>query len=93
MENITNLIIVLVLVFILNIPFGYWRQGEKRFSIYWVLAVHLPIPVVVFLRLYFELGFQWWTYPFMIFAFFMGQWTGARIRKMRDSKFEIEKTN
>ena len=83
MDNIINLIIVLVLVFILNIPFGYWRQGVKKFSLYWFLAVHLHIPAVVFLRLYFDLGFQWWTYPFMILAFFMGQWSGARIRKKR----------
>ncbi len=78
-----NLIIVLVLVFILNLPFGYWREGVKKFSIYWFLAVHLPIPVVVFLRLYFELGFQWWTYPFMIAVFFGGQWFGAFFRRKR----------
>ncbi len=90
MEEYTNLLIVLALVFILNVPFGYWRQGVKKFSIYWFLAVHLPIPVVVYLRLHFELGFQWWTYPFMIFSFFMGQWTGARIRKSRDVKLDIE---
>ena len=84
MHNIENLIIVLVLVFILNLPFGYWRQGVKKFSLQWFLAIHIPIPFVVFLRLYFELGFQWWTYPFMIFAFFLGQWVGARIRKKRD---------
>ena len=76
-----NLIIVLILVFILNLPFGYWREGVKKFSIYWFLAVHLPIPVVVFLRLHFELGFQWWTYPFMIAAFFGGQWFGGYIRR------------
>jgi len=93
MDNITNFLIVLLLVFILNMPFGYWRQGVKKFSLYWFLAVHLPIPVVVYLRLHFELGFQWWTYPFMIFAFFMGQWTGARIRKKRDAKIQIEERN
>jgi len=85
MENITNFIIVLILVFILNIPCGYWRQGVKKFGVYWFLAVHLPIPVVVFLRFYFHLGFQWWTYPFMIFVFFMGQWLGANIRKKKAS--------
>ncbi len=79
-----NLIIVIILVFILNLPFGYWREGVKKFSIYWILAVHLPIPVVVFLRLYFELGFQWWTYPFIIAAFFGGQWVGGYFRRKKD---------
>ncbi|OYT11433.1 MAG: hypothetical protein B6I18_04150 [Bacteroidetes bacterium 4572_112] len=78
-----NLIIVLILVFILNLPFGYWREGVKKFSIYWFLAVHLPIPIVVFLRLHFELGFQWWTYPFMIAAFFGGQWFGGYFRRRK----------
>ncbi|RLD67741.1 MAG: hypothetical protein DRI84_01635 [Bacteroidetes bacterium] len=87
MENITNLIIVLILVFILNTPFGYWRQGVKKLSLQWFLAIHIPIPFVVFLRLYFELGFQWWTYPFMIFAFFMGQWLGAYFRIKREDNY------
>jgi len=83
MNEYIALTIVCLLVFILNLPFGYWRQGVKKFSLQWALAIHLPIPLVVALRFGFHLGFQLYTYPFMVGAFFFGQWLGARIRKKR----------
>ncbi len=83
MNEYLSLAIVCILVFFINIPFGYWRYGVKKFSLQWFLAVHLPIPLVVALRYGFHLGFQLYTYPFMIFAFFSGQWLGARIRKKK----------
>ena len=92
MNEYLALAIVCLLVFILNLPFGYWRQGVKKFSLQWFLAVHLPIPFVVALRFGFHLGFQLYTYPFMIAAFFFGQWAGAKYRKKRmgegDGKIE-----
>jgi hypothetical protein len=83
MNEYIALAIVCVLVFVINIPFGYWRQGVKKFGVQWFLAVHVPIPIVVALRFGFHLGFQLYTYPFMILAFFSGQWLGARIRKKK----------
>ena len=38
-------------VFFLNLPFGFWRAGVRKFSLPWFLAVHAPIPLVVGLRL------------------------------------------
>jgi hypothetical protein len=73
-----NLAIVTVITFIVNMPFGYWRASVKKFSLQWFLAVHLPIPLIVFLRFYFELGFQLYTYPFLVGAFFTGQFAGAK---------------
>jgi hypothetical protein len=69
--------------YLTNIPFGYWRANARKFSWQWFLFVHLPIPLVVAYRFLFELGFQFYTYPFMILAFFFGQWTGAKIRKSK----------
>jgi hypothetical protein len=83
MNAYIGLAIVCVLVFIINIPFGYWRQGVKKFGVQWFLAVHVPIPIVVALRFGFHLGFQLYTYPFMVLAFFSGQWLGAKIRKKK----------
>ena len=73
-----NLGIVTIITFVVNMPFGYWRASVKKFSLYWFLAVHLPIPLIVFLRFYFELGFQFYTYPFLVGAFFLGQFVGAK---------------
>ena len=75
----TNLAIVTLLTFILNLPFGNWRSKVKKFSGKWFLFIHLPIPIVVIMRYYFELGFRWWTYPFLISAFFLGQYVGKKL--------------
>ncbi len=75
----TNLIIVTILTFLVNLPFGYLRSKEKRLSFKWFLYIHLPIPIIVFMRFYFQLGFKWWTYPFLIAAFFLGQLVGKKI--------------
>lgn len=73
--------IVAVLVFLLNIPFGYWRAGVRKFSVQWFLSIHIPIPVIVFLRIKSNIGFAWYTYPIIVAAFFFGQRLGACYRK------------
>jgi hypothetical protein len=42
---------VAAVVFLLNIPLVYWRAGVKKFSLQWVLAIHLPVPLVVLIGL------------------------------------------
>ncbi len=74
-----NLAIVTLLTFLLNLPFGYWRSNVKKFSFLWFLFVHLPIPFIVLMRFGFHLGFQWWTYPFLVGAFFTGQLLGKKL--------------
>jgi hypothetical protein len=68
-----------LLVFILNIPFGYWRINVRKFSLHWVLAIHIPVIIVIALRFLTPIGFAWYTYFFMIGSFFMGQKTGSFI--------------
>jgi integration host factor subunit alpha len=38
---------VALAVLLLNLPFGFWRDRTKRFTLPWYLVVHLPVPVVV----------------------------------------------
>jgi len=83
MHEYLNLGIVTLLTFLFNIPFGYWRASVKKFSWKWFLAVHVPIPFIVFMRFYFHLGFQLYTYPFLVGAFFLGQFAGAKFNKKR----------
>ena len=78
----TKLIIITILVFVLNIPFGYWRANVKRFSTQWFLAIHIPVPFIIALRLVSEIGFAWYTYVFLVTAFFLGQKTGSVVMKM-----------
>ncbi len=77
-----NIVTVAVLVFILNLPFGYWRANVKKFSFPWFLSVHAPVPFVIALRLLSGLGFQLITFPIMIGAYFGGQFAGSGLHRM-----------
>ncbi len=76
------MVLVTTAVFIINIPFGMWREGSRKFSLPWFLAIHLPIPIVVILRISTGLGFSLHSYVFLISAFFLGQFTGGKLRRM-----------
>jgi hypothetical protein len=88
-----RLLIVAVIVFIINFPFGYWRDTVKKFSLYWFLAVHLPVPLVVLVRIYSNLGFQLISYPVVVGAFFLGQYAGARLHRNRVQKNDLLANN
>ncbi len=83
---ITKLIIVTIAIFILNIPFGYWRRNVKKFSFQWFLAVHIPVPIIIALRIFVSIGFAWYTYVFFVGAFFLGQSFGAFLQKSKTNK-------
>ena len=76
-----NIWSVAALVVILNLPFGYWRTSAEKFSRPWFLAVHIPVPFVIALRISSGLGFQLATFPIMIAAFFGGQYIGGMIHR------------
>lgn len=71
-------------VLLVNLPFGFWRAGTARFSLPWILAVHLPVPMVAGFRIISGLGWQPATFPFLVGAYFTGQFLGGRIRRLRD---------
>lgn len=84
-----NLILIGLLVFILNIPFGYWRANTKKLSFQWFLAIHIPVPFVIILRILSHLGWKFITYPVLVGAFFLGQFVGGKLhnsfaKKMQD---------
>ena len=81
-----NLVWAALATFILNLPFGYIRQGFKKFSVMWFVAIHAPIPFVILFRHLFGLGFQLYTYPIMVGAFFMGQLVGKKYRIRQEAK-------
>ena len=68
-------------VALLNLPFGYWRAGTRKLSVPWFLAVHLPVPLVVGLRLWSGLGWRLTTVPWLAGAFFLGQFAGGVVRR------------
>jgi hypothetical protein len=76
---VAKLALVLLFTVLINLPFGYWRQGLRKFSLPWLAAIHLPIPLVIALRI--GLGIPYATVPLVIAAAVAGQWAGGRFRK------------
>jgi hypothetical protein len=83
MSEPTAYAIATVVTFALNLPFGYWRGGLRKFSPAWFVAVHAPVPVVVALRFALGLPFRWVALPLFIAAYFGGQFLGSRARLRR----------
>jgi len=75
-----KLLLVCAAILAINIPFGYWRAGVTKFSWKWFLSVHLPVPLVILIRLWSGLGWQFSTFPLFIAAFFVGQLAGGKLR-------------
>ena len=73
------LFITAVLIICLNIPFGYWRANVRKFGLQWFLAIHLPVPGVIFLRYIMHTGWHWSSFVFFVTAFFLGQLAGGFI--------------
>jgi len=79
-----TLFFVAAAVLLINVPFGWWREGVRKFSPAWFLAVHAPVPLIAVLRVASGLGFQWRTVPVMLAAYFLGQFVGGRLRRRRE---------
>ncbi len=73
---------VALLVFLINLPFGYWRASVRRLSSQWFLALLVSVPPVIALRIYWGLGFKLISFPVMVGAFCLGQFVGGRVRNI-----------
>ncbi|MCE8423809.1 MAG: hypothetical protein J5U19_03875 [Candidatus Methanoperedens sp.] len=70
---------LMVIVFIINLPFGYMRSKATRFSKKWMMAIHLPVPFVLILRI--ASGLNWTVIPFLILSDIAGQFAGGKIKR------------
>ncbi len=85
-----KLLLLSAVIYLFNIPFGYWRANVKKFSLQWALAIHLPIPFIILLRIVSNVGFGAETYVFFVIAFFSGQLTGKKLFEINKTKFLVE---
>ena len=77
-----KLIFISAFVLLINLPFGYWRAGTRKFSLTWFLAVHVPVPLTVGLRLASGIGWHMATFPIIIGTFFGGQFLGGYFKRI-----------
>ena len=73
---------VSLLVFLLNLPFGYWRASVRRLSPKWFLAALLPVPIAIALRIYSGFGWKPISLPVLVGAYFLGQFVGGKLRNI-----------
>jgi hypothetical protein len=76
-----KLALISILTFILNLPFGYWRDNVRKYSLQWVLAIHIAVVLVIIERLFSGIGFAFISYPVLIGSFFLGQFVGGRLHR------------
>jgi len=77
------LLSVIGLTFLLNLPFGWWRERRRRFSPGWFLAIHAPVPFIILIRQGFGARLAWPTVPSLRLSYFLGQFAGSRVRRRR----------
>ena len=75
-----TLLLVALAAFLINLPFGFWRYGYRKFSLLWFVAVHAPVPFIAFIRIQSGIGWNLSTFPVLIGAYVAGQFLGARAR-------------
>ena len=74
-----KLALVLIIILLINIIAGYWRAGTRKLSPQWALAIHIPVPIAIGLRIAF-FGWNWILLTAFVAAFTAGQFIGGRIR-------------
>jgi hypothetical protein len=72
-----TVLLIALLAFIINIPFGYLRNKTQKFSARWFLYVHLSIPLIIAARLLSHTDYRY--IPIFILAAVAGQILGGRI--------------
>ncbi len=83
-----------VVVFVLAFPFGFWRARSKFRSRDWMLAIHIPVAMIIGLRLvnkfYYNIGFSWRSLLLNVTAFMLAQYLAGLIYKRRTVKKKLE---
>lgn len=74
-----NLWLAVATVFLLNLPFGGWRTTTRKLSLAWFLSIHVPVLLVVLLRIFVGVGWHPLTFPVLVAAFSAGQFAGGRL--------------
>lgn len=70
-------LLVILSALLLNIPFGFLRVRERKYTWKWFLWIHVPVPIIVAERMLTQTDILF--IPFILAAAFAGQYLGGRI--------------
>ena len=76
---------IVLLIFLMNLPFGAWRARLRKLSLAWFVAIHLPVVLAIGMRILMGVPFRLVTLPLYVLAFFLGQLAGARVRRAAEA--------
>lgn len=76
--DLASVVFLCAAAFVINMPFGLYRMGVKKYSWRWFLAIHLPIPLIILMRL--GMGQSWRVVPFLFVFAIMGQLAGGALK-------------
>ncbi len=80
MSTIITYLFLSFIIILLNVPFGYLRHGTKKFSFYWFLYIHLPVPFIFLIRSALGVELSFVTAPLLFVSYFLGQFLGKKIK-------------
>ncbi|MBK8005818.1 MAG: hypothetical protein IPK12_18355 [Gemmatimonadetes bacterium] len=78
-----RILLLTLLIFLVNLPFGYWRAGLRKLSATWFVAIHAPVILIIAMRLALHMPFRVITLPLYVLAFFSGQSVGGWLRRRK----------
>ncbi len=81
-EVILILLGVSLFALVINLPFGYMRSRSPKFSLKWLLYIHLPIPFIFILRTVSGLDYR--AIPVILTGAVAGQLLGGLMNRRRD---------
>ncbi|MDD2851755.1 MAG: hypothetical protein PHY09_07615 [Desulfuromonadaceae bacterium] len=86
MHSTISIIGLLFFALVINIPCGYIRQNFPKYSLMWFFLIHLPIPLIVILRI--KAGLNWYFIPITLGSSVAGQIIGGALsrRKKQNDK-------
>jgi len=73
------LVFLLLITFFLTLPFGRWRVRCRKYSVGWFLAIHLPIPFIILMRV--GAHFSYAYIPLFLVSTVLGQFAGGKFAR------------
>lgn len=76
-KTLTAIALVFMFALLINLPCGYLRRRSRKYSLRWLLYIHLPVPLIFFARVMSQLDYIY--IPFFLLAGILGQFLGGKV--------------
>lgn len=79
--SILAIVGLVIIAFVISVPCGYIRQNYEKYSFMWFLLIHLPIPIIILMRI--AAGVDWRVIPLTVGGSVAGQIVGGALKRRR----------